>query len=134
MVTDELPEDFVWGKRAKYFSLEAWAREFANIYKCKPTDYDLLRQCTGLCSCGSGEDFRLLIDILKWCAVNSDDNQRYQEPYGKRGTYCSAGHELAAKILDDVGLVTHGSGIGWPWITDWGRKVLTWIEDNEEAE
>lgn len=86
-----------------------------------------------LCGCGSGDDFELILDVLRWSAVNSDDKERHREPYLQSGCYCSIAHEMAAKILNHVGLVEHGTGIGWPWITEDGKKLLAKIDGFEAA-
>lgn len=81
-----------------------------------------------LCGCGSYSVAELLFDVLDWCCENSIDKERTREPFGKKGTYCSSAHELAAKVLDKANLIEHGSGIGWPWATDKGREVRDWIK------
>ncbi|TXH59006.1 MAG: hypothetical protein E6Q97_00925 [Desulfurellales bacterium] len=126
-------EGEVVGFRYRNFDIEKWAD--AEKYHLAPgaDAHDLLRKCTGFCSCGTGNDFALLLEVLAWSAVNSDESQRYRKPFGEHGTYCSAGHELAAKVLDLVGLVEHGAGIGWCWATAWGKEVLAWIEKNDPS-
>lgn len=126
-------EGKIIGGGYRNFSIEKWAIDSKEQFNSVVDAHDLLRKCTSLCSCGTGNDFALLLEVLAWSAVNSDESQRYRKPFGERGTYCSAGHELAGKVLDLVGLVEHGAGIGWCWATAWGKEVLAWIEKNDPS-
>lgn len=83
----------------------------------------ILGYMTGLCGCGTGEDFDLLWDVLDWCDNNDDPVVRASV---KNGCYCSPAWELAAKVLDKANLVEHGSGIGWAWTTALGKGLLKW--------
>ena len=87
-----------------------------------------------LCGCGSSKDTALLYEVLEWCSLDNKDPKRKEEPFAKHGCYCSPGHELAAKVLDRAGLIEHGSGIGWPWITEKGKQVLEYITTQENYE
>lgn len=97
---------------------------------CSCRDAPSAVQCIcNLCGCGSDGPGELLIEVLVWCALPSDAK-------GNEGTYRSAAWELAAKVLDAADLVEHGTGIGWPWITEKGKAFLAWaraIEIREEA-
>ena len=83
-----------------------------------------------LCGCGSGEDFALLKEVLVFTSLTPEERDARNALEGK-GTYLSAGHELAAKVLNRSGWIEHGTGIGWPWITEKGQKVLALIEELE---
>ena len=90
---------------------------------------DSLQCCCDFCGCGSEAVGDLLLEVLRWCAV----------PIGERpkedgGCYRSAAWELAAKVLDRAGLVEHGTGIGWPWLTPDGAKFLEWVKQNDRPE
>lgn len=89
---------------------------------------EMLRHMTGLCGCGSGEDFNLLWEVLTWC----DSGNARHEPKGNKGMYVDAAHELAAKVLDRAGLIEHGTGIGWPWSTPLGKGLLKWKQAANE--
>lgn len=84
-----------------------------------------------LCICGSGDDALLLIEVLEWCALEHDEK-------GREGTYRNVSWELAAKILDSAGLIEHGNGIGWPWVTSDGDRILEILrnvkDDNRNRE
>jgi hypothetical protein len=84
---------------------------------------DVLYRGLGLCGCGSGKDFELLLEVLEISEMNG--NEKYTDEDRKIGCmYNSPGRELAAKVLDSAGWIEHGSGIGWPWITDVGKTAL----------
>lgn len=86
----------------------------------------------GLCGCGSDGPAQLLVQVLRFCALDHESQRAH--PFGKEGCYYSTEHELAAKVLDKAGLVDHGTGIGWPWLTDWGRELLAALERVEPDE
>lgn len=119
MERKSVKEDFVWGAKNSNFNIDEWIAEYP--FPDKVEANDLMQQCTGLCPCGSGADFELLIEVLEWCALD-------HESKGREGTYRSAAWELAAKVLDQADLIEHGSGIGWPWLTSWGEEVLEAVE------
>ena len=96
---------------------------------CNSEPARILLDACDLCSCGSGEDGKLLYECLLWAFQRDEEPKR--EPFGKKGFYCSPGHELAAKILDKCGLLDHGSGIGWAWLSDKGRELMIWIQENK---
>jgi hypothetical protein len=84
---------------------------------------------TGLCACGTDGPAELLVEVMKFCALEPD--QKRAHPFGNEGCYSSTERELAAKVLDKAGLVDHGTGIGWPWITEWGKEFLAALEKVE---
>ncbi len=103
-------------------TLESYIKEHINegfdpdAYK---TSDDLIKSITDLCGCGSGQDFNLLWEVLEWC---DSGDARHAE--GTQGCYRSAAWELAAKVLDRAELITHGTGIGWPWTEQFGKELL----------
>lgn len=99
-----------------------------DLCDCKEDRKQSLICVCGLCGCGSPEVAELLYEVLSWCAIDHKDDGRNIPPFNKNGCYCSVGHELAAKVLDKARLIDHGSGIGWPWVTDKGRQLLAWID------
>ncbi len=96
---------------------------------------DLIMIACQLCSCGSREDFsELFMEVLRFCdCPHTGDIGKEKFPNMPRGCYSSMQHELAAKVLDSYDLINHGTGIGWPWTTDDGKKLLALI-DRLEAE
>lgn len=62
-----------------------------------------------LCICGSGRELMLIWKVLLY----------FNTPHESRDVnfiYADPGRELAAKLLDNVGLVGHGTSIGGGWI------------------
>lgn len=84
---------------------------------------DVLRMALNLCSCGTGEDFTLLEETLRFCALPNDERFRREDEW-KDGLYRSPGHELAGKLLDCYDLIEHGSSIAWAWATPDGHLLL----------
>ena len=84
---------------------------------------DYMHLALNLCCCGSGQDFDLLLEVLRWSASGEDRFKKNGTGYDE-GVYQSVAHELAMKVLDAHGLTEHGSGIGWAWATEDGRKLL----------
>ena len=109
-------------------------KEGLEIDGCWHEDWDdYLYSMCGLCCCGTQNVAALLLQVLVWCnRGNQCDEDREIEPFGNRGTYTGVQYELAAKILDSKELLDHGTGIGWPWITDKGREVLANVKRFKE--
>jgi hypothetical protein len=88
----------------------------------------LVWHVTGLCSCGTGDDLTAIIEVLEFTATDALDRLHGTSgPLTERGCITSVGHELAAKVLDSIGLIEHGSSIRGAWITPKGRTVLDLI-------
>lgn len=86
-----------------------------------------------ICGCGSHKKWELLYECLKWSALESDERFKKTGSPWDNGFYQSTAHELAANILDHAGLLEHGSGIGWAWITEDGKRLLALIETKRAA-
>lgn len=82
-----------------------------------------------ICGCGSHGPTDLLDECLRYGAMDwpQRDALPADSPW-ERGFYQSSGHELAAKILDGYGLLEHGTGIGFAWITDDGKRLLALVD------
>lgn len=80
-----------------------------------------------ICGCGTSAPAELLDETLRFCAMTHEEREKF--PEWKEGCYRSAGHELAAKVLDHCDLVTHGTGIGWPWVTSKGEMFLRLLNE-----
>ena len=87
-----------------------------------------------ICGCGSNEVADLLDECLRFAARERDANHKLPEsdPWHE-GFYRSLAHELAAKVLDGQGFIEHGTGIGWAWATDDGRRLLKMVDDWKAA-
>lgn len=121
------------GKRCGGRKLKAmdddWREQFQRV-----ADYDkdpleelpgrLMQVVTGICSCGSGQDFELLLEVFRFCAMRP-------KPEGK-SCYDSPGWELAAKVLDGADVIDHGTGIGWPWLSTEGEQVFAELKKLDE--
>jgi hypothetical protein len=81
-----------------------------------PTLGDFLIHITGLCECGTNTIQILLEQVLREVAIPDENRQSLsREP----------AIELAAKVLDEAGLLEHGSSISWPWLSRNGRLVIS---------
>lgn len=80
-----------------------------------------------ICGCGSDEIRDLLHECLKWAASGDEQHKKDGSEWDK-GFYRSIQHELAAHILVSVGLLDHGSGIGWAWASEDGKRLLALVE------
>jgi hypothetical protein len=77
---------------------------------------DLIYTKCNLCSCGSIYPAMKLLEMLRKCSKEIPIETKYIE------------NELALKVLDSSGLITHGSGMSLCWLTDSGRELLTEID------
>lgn len=81
----------------------------------------------GICNCGTEPIWPIVMTILER-AENHDENGSFYDAH----TDASANWvEFAAHVLDSRpwGLITHGTGIGWGWLTEDGEQVLTFLEE-----
>jgi hypothetical protein len=86
-----------------------------------------------ICGCGSGEVRDLLHECLEWAASGDKRFEKTGSEWDK-GFYRSTAHELAAHVLDHAGLLEHGSGIGWAWVTADGERLLTMVREQMKRE
>jgi hypothetical protein len=82
-----------------------------------------------LCGCGNPEEaHRLVLDILN-AAPFYEDAEKVVRIVGNEGS-----HYLVLTLLDSVGLITHGGGLGGSWLTPkgvWLRDALRGVTDWE---
>jgi hypothetical protein len=79
---------------------------------------DLIYTKCNLCCCGSILPALFLLKMLRRCSKGlPTDADKYLQ------------NELALKVLDSVGLIAHGSGMSYCWLTDSGRDLLTEIDE-----
>lgn len=71
-----------------------------------------------LCSCGSDSQWECVLEIL----VEA-------EKHTENGFYRDKWFEFAAKVLDDRGLLEHGTTIGFAWLTDRGKLLLEFLRE-----
>ena len=78
-----------------------------------------------LCGCGNS-NWPIILYLLE-----------IAEDHDKRGSFYQledgavlGWREFGAKVLDDWGLIEHGTGIGWAWLTAEGVSLLAWIRAN----
>lgn len=90
---------------------------------------DILSSALNLCGCGSDKPVELLYECLLWAAMGGPNQKGWE-----KGFYRDVGAELAAKLLDSYGLLEHGTGIGWAWITEDGKRLLNLIELRKQEE
>lgn len=89
----------------------------------------LLSHFTGICSCGTGEDFSAMWDVLEYAVFDHNGGSTYEGPLKERRCFTSPLHELAAKMLDLSDLVEHGSSIGHCWATEKGMRLYEFAKD-----
>lgn len=72
-----------------------------------------------LCACGSNTHWECVKELL----VEAEQHA------SKEGFYRDKWFEFGAKVLDSWGLLEHGTGIGFAWLTDDGRLLLEFLTD-----
>ena len=81
-----------------------------------------------VCGCGTAAHWQCVFDLLTEAENNSNDR------LSEKGFYRDQWFEWGAKVLDKWGLLEHGTGIGWAWLTDDGKMVLEFLRDFGLAE
>jgi hypothetical protein len=76
-----------------------------------------------LCDCGSASQWSVVEMLLERAA---DESKSFYEPTDDTSGWWV---EFGAKVLDSSGLVEHGSGIGWAWLTDDGELLLQFLKE-----
>ncbi len=90
-----------------------------SAYQRGATIDELINEALGqysLCGCGTGNDVDMVWQVMSYYAKPHDDrdaNYIYTDP----------GRELAAKLLDNAGIIEHGSGVGGGWFTPEGETI-----------
>jgi len=95
-------------------------------------NYDTLWECFWygvfkFCGCGNPEDFtKDILEFLKWSG--SEGDAKYKSEKFPSGCYTSDYYFLMGYLCDAARLTEHGSGLGWAWLTDKGRKWVDLLE------
>lgn len=71
-----------------------------------------------ICSCGSDAHWECVLELLVEAENHSD-----------KGFYRDKWFEFGAKVLDAWGLLDHGTGIGFSFLTDEGKLFLEFLRD-----
>lgn len=71
-----------------------------------------------LCSCGTNAHWECILELLEEASQHT-----------KEGFYRDKWFEFGAKVLDSNGLIEHGTGIGFAWLTDDGKLLLKFLRD-----
>jgi hypothetical protein len=85
----------------------------------------------GLCECGTGENYNPVEECLqrardKGCMYETSDSPDIAP--APKGMY------FVSKVCDSWGLLEHGTGCGWPWMTEDGELLLAFLEEfNQEG-
>lgn len=83
----------------------------------------------GLCTCGTDEaGWKIVLEVLKEGAAHGYNSETKKEADPK-GFYRDRHFEFAAKVCDSWGLLEHGTGIGWAWLTPDGKLFLRFLND-----
>ena len=95
---------------------------------------NLINSKMRLCWCGSRSEFPLILKLLERAEKRNEsykDSISYYEYL-----YCISGNiikwfvvEVFAKVLDSWGLLEHGTGIGWAWLTDDGQMLIDFLRE-----
>jgi len=72
----------------------------------------------GICACGTNAHWECVKELLEGAIEHKD-----------RGFYRDNWFEFGAKVLDSWGLLEHGTGIGYAWLTGDGRLLLEFLQD-----
>jgi hypothetical protein len=74
-----------------------------------------------LCGCGTS-NWPILLHLLE-IAEDHEKNGLFYDPPEAPIRWL----EFGAKVLDDWGLVEHGTGVGSAWLTEEGTALLAWL-------
>jgi len=88
-----------------------------------------------LCGCGSiGPDaeWSIVRLVLERAEAREDEARRDQTPslYDKADDAAGRWVEFAAKVVDGWGLIEHGGGIGYSWLTGTGGMLLSFLREH----
>ena len=90
---------------------------------------NLINSKMRLCWCGSRSEFPLILKLLERAEKRNEsykDSISYYEPLDDIPGYAV---EVFAKVLDSWGLLEHGTGIGWAWLTDDGQMLIDFLRE-----
>lgn len=76
------------------------------------------------CVCGSGTTWQIVLEILERAA--SDERIGFYKPFSDASARWA---EFGAHVLDMMDLLEHGTGIGWPWLSDKGKLLLGFLQE-----
>lgn len=77
-----------------------------------------------LCGCGSGRTWEIVLFLLEK-AEDHDKNGSFYDDQENGFPWV----EFGAHVLDSAGLLEHGTGIGWAWLTEEGRLLLRFLRE-----
>ncbi len=84
----------------------------------------------GVCGCAdTGSIYEEVQAFLQWCNdwLNERSQETYETLYPRVGLYY-----LMAGILDTLDLIDHGTSIRWPFLTDDGKRLLSFLQASDE--
>lgn len=77
-----------------------------------------------LCGCTEiSEVVPVIINILSWCGRDIENRLSYKTLFNNEGIYY-----LVMSLLDNEGLIEHGTSIRHPFLTEKGQKLLNELE------
>ena len=84
----------------------------------------------GLCGCGTDAHWETVLHLLERAENHDKNGSFYKFQLGNDSEDVrDSWVEFGAKVLDSWGLVEHGTGIGWAWLTDDGKLLLRYLRD-----
>lgn len=95
---------------------DKWTRELA-------LEVRGIKRRMNLCCCGTEAHWTCILNLLIEAENHSKDG------YEGKGFYRDEWFEFGAKVIDSWGLIEHGTGIGWAWLTDEGKLFLAFLRD-----
>lgn len=89
---------------------------------------DYFDEHIGICGCGCpDETYKLIYNVLMTCSINSDDFNsfdeycQYKQNEINKITQNYGLYQFVLYILDDKGILNHGTSIGGSWLTNIGK-------------
>ena len=76
-----------------------------------------------LCGCGTNVHWDIVQELLE----KAEDHDKNGSFYGTEGSELAPWIEFGAKVIDGWGLIDHGTGIGWAWLTEDGTALLAFL-------
>lgn len=80
-----------------------------------------------LCTCGSASTYGVLLELLERAELNSLNPTNSPGFYGAMPEASSRWVEFGGHVLDGMGLIEHGTGVGWAWLTKPGVILLKFL-------
>jgi len=87
---------------------------------------NFLQDAFGLCGCSEFDEVKaVLLGFLRWAKIGPAEGRRqFSSLYPQLGMFY-----IVAGILDEHGLIEHGTAIRHPWITESGKRLLADLEE-----